>query len=392
MPWITQHSEDALHFYRYLCTHVLIANKQFLLLINVPTQDHALWVEIYEVFNLAIPHGNFSACYNINNRYLGIMHDETKAVEISEDQFKTCQKANRQFWSLNTPLLPLANPSSCILTFYAKDKASIKRRCSLQIRKASSVSIPTSNAPNVWVITSPPAVVSSGIMLICPGDAPRTVLPQTPIYILWLQPACSATSQHFHLQPCYDTHTLTVNISLNTANLNIINISSPEFRIWQHLENHYNGTLLHNLFNILSVPIDKLYKQMVNSNELINPFMSSDESIGDTVSVWTLFSHTGIYITAIGSLIPAGLGIFCCYFFWCWPLQSGSMWYTIVYDNVEAASIYRCKSKAGQPILRPVLHIEWEPRQTESWQKQQIQTNAVPASGSLDTNKIQGTW
>ena len=29
-------SEDTLHFYHYLCTHVLMTNKQFLLLINVP--------------------------------------------------------------------------------------------------------------------------------------------------------------------------------------------------------------------------------------------------------------------------------------------------------------------------------------------------------------------
>ena len=77
---------------------------------------------------------------------------------------------------------------------------------------------------------------------------------------------------------------------------------------------------------------------------------------------------------AIGLLIPAGLGIFCCYFFWCWParlawwpLQSGSMWHTIVDDDVEAASIYRCNGKAGQPIIRPHknhdLHMEWEPTQ-----------------------------
>ena len=32
-------SEDTLHFYWYLCTHILIANKQFLLLIDVPIQD-----------------------------------------------------------------------------------------------------------------------------------------------------------------------------------------------------------------------------------------------------------------------------------------------------------------------------------------------------------------
>ena len=34
-------SEDALRFYRYLCTHVLIADEQFLLLIDVQIQDHA---------------------------------------------------------------------------------------------------------------------------------------------------------------------------------------------------------------------------------------------------------------------------------------------------------------------------------------------------------------
>ena len=116
-------------------------------------------------------------------------------------------------------------------------------------------------------------------------------------------------------------------------------------------------------------------------------------------SVWTLFSHAGVYVTAIGWPIPAWLGVFCCYFFWCQPArlvcqpwQSGFTWYTIVDDNVEAAPIYRCDSKAGQPIVRPHenhdLDMELETTQTESWQKQQIQSRAVPASGSLDTTKI----
>ena len=59
---------------------------------------------------------------------------------------------------------------------------------------------------------------------------------------------------------------------------------------------------------------------------------------------------------ATGSLIPAGLGIFCCYFFWCQParlvhqpLQPGNMLYTIVDDDVEAAPIYRCNGKALHP-------------------------------------------
>ena len=33
--------DDTLHFYRYLHTHILIENKQFLLLINIPIQDRS---------------------------------------------------------------------------------------------------------------------------------------------------------------------------------------------------------------------------------------------------------------------------------------------------------------------------------------------------------------
>ena len=58
-------------------------DKQFLLLIDVPIQDHTQQLEIYEVFNLVIPQGNVSAHYNIDSKYLGITYDETKAVEIS---------------------------------------------------------------------------------------------------------------------------------------------------------------------------------------------------------------------------------------------------------------------------------------------------------------------
>ena len=116
-------SEDTLHFYRYLCTHILIADEQFLLLINVPIQDHAQQLKIYEVFHLGIPHRNFSACYNIHNRYLGIMYDETKAVEILEEQFNTGQKANRQFCSLNTPLQPITNPTNMDSSFICKGQS-----------------------------------------------------------------------------------------------------------------------------------------------------------------------------------------------------------------------------------------------------------------------------
>ena len=55
--------DDTLYFYRYLCTHVLVVEEQFLLLIDVPIQNHTQQLEIYQVFNLLIPKGNLTACY-----------------------------------------------------------------------------------------------------------------------------------------------------------------------------------------------------------------------------------------------------------------------------------------------------------------------------------------
>ena len=94
-------------FYRYLCTHILIENKQFLLLINIPIQDRACQITIHQVFTLDIPHGNYSARYDINTRYFGVTKDATMGLELSTMQFQTCQQANGQFYHISTPLSPL---------------------------------------------------------------------------------------------------------------------------------------------------------------------------------------------------------------------------------------------------------------------------------------------
>ena len=90
-------SKDSLHFYRYLCTHVLIANRQFVVLIDIPIQDCMQHLSVYKIFTLDIPCGNFTAQCNVNTIILRVTQDETMAVEISQHQFSICEKANRQF-------------------------------------------------------------------------------------------------------------------------------------------------------------------------------------------------------------------------------------------------------------------------------------------------------
>ena len=177
-------SEDTLHFYCYLHIHVLIVNQQFLLLIDVPVQDHSQQHSIYKIFTLDIPYGNFTACYYVNIAYLGITQDETMAVEISQHQFSICQKANGQFCNIHAPFQPLANPPSCVTALYAKNTASISTRYSLQIRRTQNISIPSQIAPNVWIMTTAPSAVMTAITLISPGETTKFLTVKKPIHIL----------------------------------------------------------------------------------------------------------------------------------------------------------------------------------------------------------------
>ena len=287
--------EDTLHFYRYLCTHVLIGNEQFLLLTDIPIQDRSQQITIHQISTLDIPHGNYSAHYDVHTKYFGVTKDATMAVQ---------------------PFQPLANPLTCIAALYAKSKANIASKCSLQICKTSTTNLPTQIAPDVWILTTPVTPTTNTMTLICPMKPMETILIKKPIHILKLPTACQC---NFYLPPRYETPTLDVNISLNMVNLHMLNISSHNFSIWPHLGSNRSDMQLQHLTTIPSIPVHKIYQHLLNSTMPVVPF--NTESTGNTDSLWTLFTHPGIYILAIGLLIPVGIGLFSCYFFWCQPAR-----------------------------------------------------------------------
>ena len=210
---------------------------------------------------------------------------------------------------------PLANPPSYIAALYAKSKADIASTCSLQICKASITNLPNQVAPDVWILTTPVTAPTNTMTLICLEKPMETMPIQKPIHILKLLMACSATSSNFYLPPRYETPTLDVNISLNMANLYMLNISAQNICIWQHLGSNRSDMQLQHLTTIPLIPVHKIYWYLLNSTMPVMPF--NTESTRNTDSLWTLFTHPGIYVSAIGLLIPVGIGLFCCYFFWC---------------------------------------------------------------------------
>ena len=127
------------------------------------------------------------------------------------------------------------------------------------------------------------------------------------------------------------------------------------------------------------------------------------KSSEDSDTFWSLFSHPRIYISALGSVLPVGW-LYCSLaitFGADLPHQCTDLYnqvkcnMPIVDDNVEDAPIYRCKGKALKPTRPRENHglaMEHVPTQSESHQKPQLKSFAVPAHGSLvKSPKIQGT-
>ena len=79
------------------------------------------------------------------------------------------------FVNIYAPIQLLANPPSWITALYTKNAATISTRCSLQVRKTQSISIPLQIALNVWILTTATSRVTTAITLICPGE-PQNLL------------------------------------------------------------------------------------------------------------------------------------------------------------------------------------------------------------------------
>ena len=333
--------DDTLHFYFYLTTHIFTADDEFLLLINVPIQDRAQQLQMNEISSLPVLHGNISAQYKINNKCIGATYDETQAVMITKQQYSTCLHANGPFCKIDTPFQPLTNPPSCIAALYTKNDQEIGVQCSLSIFHTPLAFTPITITSDLCNLISTPAMQGSAITMICPDKVTSSTLFQQPFHILKLPPACSATSRHFHLPPHYEDHMVMMQMSLERANLNAINISSPHFHIWQHFNSNWTATHMQKLTDMPEVPIAQLYKHMFGQSEPVLPFELKSNRDEEPSLTWKLLTHPGTYVGTISLVLAICIGIFCFKRFWFRPATPRhqtyspvSSWHAIVDDDV----------------------------------------------------------
>ena len=58
---------------------------------------------------------------------------------------------------------------------------------------------------------------------------------------------------------------MVINVSLDTANINTINISTLDLRIWQHFSRHWTQPHLQKLTVVSKVPVTQFYRDRSTS-------------------------------------------------------------------------------------------------------------------------------
>ena len=101
-----------------------------------------------------------------------------------------------------------------------------------------------------------------------------------------------------------------MNVSLDTTNINVINISTPYFTIWQHFNSNWTTPHLQNLANVPEVPVAHLYKHMINTSEPVHSFTTEDDN-EDPSLIWTILTHPGTYIETIGMIFAVCIDVYC---------------------------------------------------------------------------------
>ena len=62
---------------------------------------------------------------------------------------------------------------------------------------------------------------------------------------------------------------MTIHASLNQANLNAFNFSTPGFHIWQHFGSNWTIAYVQKLADVPEIQITQIYKHMIGQSEPI---------------------------------------------------------------------------------------------------------------------------
>ena len=191
-------SDNTLHFYLYLNTHVLIEMGSSYSFSIGPCKTEHNSFKIYKVSSLPVPHTYLSPEYKANNKYIGVRYDDKGSCHLRSaiQNLSECQ------WTVlqdRCTIPTLANMQSCMYSPICQKQLGSKGTVFLAISHMPHAFVVIAVTSKLWIIPSNFQTLGLTMIIICSDKATSTVSLQQPFHILRLSSACSATSRYLHL-------------------------------------------------------------------------------------------------------------------------------------------------------------------------------------------------
>ena len=204
-------------------------------------------------------------------------------LQSGSTQHTSMQMAN--FCKTDAPFQALTNPASCIAALYVKNGQEVGVQCSPSVFHTPPTFPPVIIMSTLWICILTPAMQGSSCNNDEPWQSDEFITIQAAISYPEVTTSLKCYIKHFHLPLHLEDHTVAIHVSLDKANLNTINISTPDFHIWYHFDSNWNTAHMQKLVNIPEVPIAQLYKHMIGQSEPILPFViNRDMEVGPSLT------------------------------------------------------------------------------------------------------------
>ena len=189
-------------------------------------------------------------------------------------QYSTCLHVNGQFCKVDMPFQALTNSSNLHSSPICQEHQGNRSTGLIVCFHTPPTFLPVVATSNLWIFISTSMMQGSVITMMCPDKATGSSPLLHPLHILnyhitYLQCHIQSTSIY---PPHYKDNVMIIYISLKRQNLNLFNVSAPDFHVWQHISSNWSTSHLQELAKVPEIPITQLYSHLISQSKPILPF------------------------------------------------------------------------------------------------------------------------
>ena len=127
-------------FYQTLTCSTVLDEGRFLVIASIPLLDKINNFEIYDVFNMPVPHDktpNMVVSYRLEAVSIAISLAEMKHVLLNDREQKYCISPSKHYCDIRSLVYSIAPSKLCIIALFLKDKERMMKNCDSVVRPNS---------------------------------------------------------------------------------------------------------------------------------------------------------------------------------------------------------------------------------------------------------------